>query len=83
MGLILILAWMYSTPELDELFQILNSIKGFKLHNHKGATQQLDDWSESNTDGRKGDVLVLYCLDMPTEVHMIHHLKNGVIWYTL
>ena len=27
----LILAWMYSTSELDELFQILNSIKGFKL----------------------------------------------------
>ena len=40
MGLILILAWMYSTSELDELFQILNSIKGFKLNNHKGATQQ-------------------------------------------
>ena len=35
----LILAWMYSTPELDELFQILNSVKGFKLNNHKGATQ--------------------------------------------
>ena len=31
---------MYSTSELDELFQILNSIKGFKLDNHKGATQQ-------------------------------------------
>ena len=30
---------MYSTSELDELFQILNSIKGFKLDNHKGATQ--------------------------------------------
>ena len=30
---------MYSTSELDELFQILNSIKGFKLNNHKGATQ--------------------------------------------
>ena len=31
---------MYSTSELDELFQILNSVKGFKLNNHKGATQQ-------------------------------------------
>ena len=31
---------MSSTSELDELFQILNSIKGFKLNNHKGATQQ-------------------------------------------
>ena len=30
---------MYSTFELDELFQILNSIKGFKLDNHNGATQ--------------------------------------------
>ena len=31
---------MYSTSELDELFQILNSVKGFKLNNHIGATQQ-------------------------------------------
>ena len=31
LGLILILAWMYSTSELDELFRILISIKGFKL----------------------------------------------------
>ena len=31
MGLILILAWMFNTSELDELFRILNSIKGFKL----------------------------------------------------
>ena len=30
---------MYSTSELDELFQILNSVKGFKLNNHTGATQ--------------------------------------------
>ena len=29
----------YSTSELDELFQILNSVKGFKLNNHTGATQ--------------------------------------------
>ena len=27
----LILAWMFNTSELDELFRILNSIKGFKL----------------------------------------------------
>ena len=43
LGLILILAWMYSTSELDELFLILISIKGFKLkrdYNHTGTTQQ-------------------------------------------
>ena len=39
LGPILILAWMYSTSELDELFQILNSVKEFKLNNHTGATQ--------------------------------------------
>ena len=39
LGLIFILAWMYSTSELDELLQILNSVKGFKLDNHIGATQ--------------------------------------------
>ena len=33
---------MYSTFELDELFQILNSIKGFKLDNHNGATQHYE-----------------------------------------
>ena len=31
---------MYGTSELDELFQILNSVKGFKLNNHTGTTQQ-------------------------------------------
>ena len=34
---------MYSTSELDELFLILISIKGFKLkrnYNHTGTTQQ-------------------------------------------
>ena len=46
LGLILILAWMYSTSELDELFQIPNSIKGFKLNNHKGATQHYQDGSK-------------------------------------
>ena len=38
LGLILILAWMYSTSELDELFQILNliekdlNLKGLEPH---------------------------------------------------
>ena len=31
LGLILILAWMFNTSELDELFRILISIKGIKL----------------------------------------------------
>ena len=39
LGLILILAWMFNTSELDELFQILNSIKGFKLRQpHRSST---------------------------------------------
>ena len=41
---------MYSTSELNELFQILNSIKGFKLDNYIGATQQhlhFDDFKTS------------------------------------
>ena len=42
---------MYSTSELDELFQILNSVKGFKLNNHKGATQHsaLKHYTKPNT----------------------------------
>ena len=52
MGLILILAWMYSTSELDELFLILISIKGSKLkgtgttleqHNSKDSLDQTPD----------------------------------------
>ena len=39
---------MYSTSELDELFQILNSIKGLKLDNHIGATQQYYPWINEN-----------------------------------
>ena len=38
--LYLYLLGMYSTSELDELLQILNSIEGFKLDNHIGETQQ-------------------------------------------
>ena len=43
----------------------------------------LDNWSESITDGQKGDVLVLYCLNMLTESHTVLHLKNGLIWTIL
>ena len=38
-GLILVLDVLHIN-ELDELFQILNYIKGFKDLNHIGATQQ-------------------------------------------
>ena len=41
---------MYSTSELDELFQILNSVKGFKLDNHIGATQQYNRYESSLDD---------------------------------
>ena len=43
LGLILILAWMYSTSELDELFRILISIKGFKLRQPQWSNTTIED----------------------------------------
>ena len=43
----------------------------------------IDMWSESITDGHKGDVLVLFGLNLLTETHCVVHLANGQIWTTL
>ena len=40
-------------------------------------------WSESITDSRKGDVLVLFGLNLLMEMHCIVHLANGQIWTML
>ena len=49
---------MYSTSELDELFQILNSVKGFKLNNHKGATQHR---GSTNSSTLCWSIMILSC----------------------
>ena len=49
----------------------------------KSKGLSLDNWSKSITDGQKGDVLVLYCLNMLTKAHTVLHLKNRMIWSTL
>ena len=43
----------------------------------------IDMWSESITDSRKGDVLVLFGLNLLMEMHCLVHLANGQIWTTL
>ena len=40
-------------------------------------------WAESIVDGRKGDVAVLYTLNIMMETHCLVHLSNGNIWTTL
>ena len=61
LGLILILAWMFNTSELDELFWILNSIKGFKLRQPQwsNTTQVL---TRSMAKTVKADVPAMYPL---------------------
>ena len=41
----------------------------------KGLTVEL--WANGIRDGRKGDVLVLYCLNLLLETHTLVHLKGG------
>ena len=40
-------------------------------------------WSESIVDGRKGDVVVLFALNLMMETHCLVHLANGHTWTTL
>ena len=42
-----------------------------------------ENWSDSISDGRKGDVLVLYGLCMLFSKHAVVHLHNNVVWSTL
>ena len=43
----------------------------------------IDTWSKSITDGCKGDVLVLFGLNLLMETHSVVHLANGQTWTTL
>ena len=49
----------------------------------KSKGLRIDMWSESITDGRKGDVLVLFGINLLTEMHCLVHLANGQIWTML
>ena len=56
MGLILILAWMFNTSELDEFFQILNSIKGFKLRQTQWSNTTLIQQFKSDIQENKDNI---------------------------
>ena len=43
----------------------------------------IEVWADGIWDGRKGDVLVLYTLNLLLETHTIVHLKDGLTWSTL
>ena len=42
-----------------------------------------DTWMEAIDEGHKGDVLTLYGLSLPANVHTYIHLHNGHFWSTL
>ena len=42
-----------------------------------------DNWLDSISEGRKGDILALFGLCMLFSVHAVVHLKGGFIWTTL
>ena len=41
------------------------------------------NWSDSISDGRKGDILALHGLCMLFSKHALVHLHNRIIWSTL
>ena len=47
----------------------------------KGLTIEI--WSEGICDCRKGNVLVLFRLNLLLEIHTVMSLKNGLTWTTL
>ena len=47
---ILLLAWMFNTSELDELFRILISIKGFKLKQPQWSNTTLEAWPQEQAE---------------------------------
>ena len=49
----------------------------------KSKGLNVDTWSESMTDGHKGDVLVVFVLNLLMETQCLVNLANGQIWTTL
>ena len=43
----------------------------------------LEVWLEAIKEGRKGDILALYCLSLLLDIHTAVHLHNGGMWTTL
>ena len=73
---------------------IRNWLKVFMLANNRNFERRAakylaskvlsyDNWCDSITQGRKGDVLALYGLCMLFSRHAVVHLHNNLIWSTL
>ena len=73
---------------------IRNWLKVFMLANNRNFERRAakylaskvlsyDNWCDSITQGRKGDVLALYGLCMLFSCHAVVHLHNNLIWSTL
>ena len=59
--------------------------KNFEVAGHycllpKGL--MLDIWADSIEDGRKGDFVVLYGLNLMLDTHTLMHLQNNRLWMT-
>ena len=81
----------FTTQDITFICQWL---KIFMLANHQNfelwvakysASKVLtfNNWSDSISDGREGDILALYGLCMLFRRHAVVHLHNGIIWLTL
>ena len=68
-----------------KVFMMANK-KNFEIRARKYLASKVltyENWSDSISDGRKGDVLVLYGLCMLLGKHVIVHLHSHFIWSTL
>ena len=65
---------------------MLANKKNFKQHASKCLASRVlsyENWLDSISEGRKGDILALFGLCMLFSVHALVHLKDGFIWMTL
>ena len=68
-----------------KVFMLANK-KNFEIRAKKYLASKVltfENWSDSISDGRKGDILVLYGLCMLLGKHAIVHLHNHHVWSTL
>ena len=68
-----------------KVFMLANN-RNFERHAVKYLASKVlsyDNWCDSITQGRKGDVLALYRLCMLFSHHAVVHLHNNLIWSTL
>ena len=65
---------------------MLTNRRNFELRTKKYLASKVltyENWMDSISDGRKGDIFALYGLCLLFSKHAIVHLHNGLVWSTL